>query len=95
MDNKEIQQDMQLRAEAIIEEIIDLKREVINLIKNRANPEIIASIFEEIASLTIDLESLQVFIFMPEALVLEELEKEFFFRERLPRAMKTLKRYHN
>lgn len=95
MDNNEIQQDMQLRAEAIIEEIVDLKRKVTNQIKNKASHEVIANTFAEIASLTVDLESLQVFIFMPKALVMEELEKEFFFRERLPRAMKTLKRHHN
>jgi hypothetical protein len=94
MDN-EIEKDMQLKVEAIIEEIIDLKRDAISQIKNKENPQIIADTFEKIASLTIDLESLKVFIFIPDALTMEKLEKEFFFKERLPRAMKSLKRYHN
>ena len=97
MDDNEIQQDMLLRAEAIIEQIVDLKRKVTNQIKNKASHEAIASTFAEITSLTVDLEALQVFIFIPKALAMKEeaLEKEFFFTERLPRAMKTLKRYHN
>lgn len=94
MDN-EIEKEMRLRADAIIEEILDLKQDAINQIKNKAHPEVLVNTFEKIASLVIDLESLEAVIFIPDALKMEDLEKEFFFKERLPRVMKTLKRYHN
>lgn len=90
-----IQNDIYSRAEEILEEIRNLKQDVKEQFNNDAEPEIIAATLQEIISLTVDLESLRAIMFVADALEMEDLEKEFFFENRLPRVMKTLERHHN